>query len=78
MSDLELYIKEIIANYKAKGLPITMAIADISREFNLSYSRAEYEVEKLLSSPTDGGMTFAANKDISKEYTEYRFKGGAE
>lgn len=75
MSDLEIYIKDIIANYKANGLPITMAIADISREFNLSYSQAEYEVEKLLSSQTDGGMSFVGNKDISKEYTERRFKG---
>lgn len=75
MSDLELYIKEIISNYKASGLPITMAIADIAREFQLSYSQAEYEVERLLSSPTDGGMTFAGNKDISSSYVEKRMKG---
>ena len=75
MSDLEIYIKDIIVNYKAKGLPITMAIADIAREFNLSYSQAEYEVERLLSSPTDGGMKFKGNRSISDEYIEKRFKG---
>lgn len=75
MSDLELYIKEIISNYKATGLPITMAIADIAREFQLSYSQAEYEVERLLSSPTNGGMTFQGNKDISSNYVEKRMKG---
>ena len=75
MSELEIYIKDIISNYQAKGLPITMAIVDIAREFQLSYSQAEYEVGKLLSNPTDGGMSFSGNKDISKEYTERRFKG---
>ena len=69
MSTLESYIKEIISNYQEEGLPITMAISDIAREFNLSYQQAEYEVEKLLSNPTDGGMTF------QDEYTERRFKG---
>ena len=75
MSDLESYIKDIISNYQATGLPISMAIADISREFNLSYSQAEYEVEKLLSSPTNGGMTFKGNKTLSDQYIERRWKG---
>ena len=75
MSDLELYIKEIISNYKATGLPITMAIADISREFNLSYSQVEYEVERLMGEETNGGMTFQGNRDISSSYIEKRMKG---
>lgn len=69
MSELDRFIKDIISNYKASGLPITMAIADIAREFNLSYSQAEYEVEKLMSNPTDGGMTF------QDQYTKKRFEG---
>ena len=75
MSELEIYIKDIISNYKASGLPITMAIADIAREFNLSYSQAEYEVEKLMSNPTDGGISYKGNKDISSSYVEKRMKG---
>lgn len=75
MSDLEIYIKEAIANYLEVGMPIEVAIVDISREFNISYSQAEYEVEKLMSSPTNGGMTFAGNRDVPKEYVEKRFKG---
>lgn len=75
MSDLELFIKEIISNYQANELPITMAIADIAREFQLSYSQAEYEVERLLSSPTDGGISYKGNKDISSSYVEKRMKG---
>lgn len=69
MSELDRYIKEIISNYLKANEPIDQAIADIAREFQLSYSQAEYEVERLLSSPTDGGMTFA------NEYTKKRFTG---
>mgnify|MGYP006911647006 CR=1 FL=1 len=58
MSDLEMYIKESISNYVGAGMPIEVVIVDIAREFNISYSQAEYEVEKLLGTQTDGGMTF--------------------
>lgn len=75
MSDLESYIKETISNYLKANEPIDQAIADIAREFNLSYSQAEYEVERLMGEETNGGMTFKGNRDISSSYVKRRFKG---
>lgn len=69
MSDLEIAIKEIIANYKKHGEPINIAIKDIAREFGISEQQASLYVERLLGDEDDTHMSF---KD---EYTKRRFTG---
>lgn len=70
MSDLEIAIKEIIANYKKHGEPINIAIKDIAREFGLSIEQVSLYVERLLGEEDDTHMMF---KD---RYVEHRWKGG--
>ena len=70
MSDLEIAIKEIIANYKKHGEPINIAIKDIAREFGISEQQASLYVERLLGEEDDSHMRF------TDRYTEYRWKGG--
>ena len=69
MSELDRYIREIIANFKNQGEPIDQAIKDVAREFDISEQQASLFVERLLGEESDGSLQF---KD---SYTRNRFLG---
>ena len=69
MSDLEIFLKEIIDNYKNQGHPIDLAVKDVAREFNLSEQQVRLYVERLLGEESEGSLQF---KDA---YTKRRFTG---
>lgn len=74
MSQLEIDIIETYKNNK-DILPIELIINDLANRYCISREAMAYEVSKLLSKETDGGMSLSGNTDISKDYVEYRWKG---
>ena len=75
MSNLEIELREIISNYKANNLPITLAAKDVAHRHNISLAQVYLLIDQLLQEEDNTHMTFKGNKDMSSSYVEKRMKG---
>lgn len=74
MSELDIEIREMLKNNK-DVIGLENCIKDLAVRYNVSYEQMSLYVEELMGEESNGGMTFAGNKDISSSYVEKRFKG---
>ena len=68
MNELEIEIREMLEN-NMEEIGFENCIKDLAVLYGTSYEQMSLLVEKLMSSQTDGGMTFA------DDYTRKRFEG---